>query len=101
MRLLNTLDTWVFPLSLRQLAAASRQLLLLLEKLEPGCGPFFTGSRHVVCHTFFSLLRYHSLVPGHELNLTPEVEMMGVTSVAGFRHPKFARLSGTKAVNWR
>jgi hypothetical protein len=99
MRLLNTPGTWVFPLFLRQLAAAPRQLLLLLETLEPGCERFFTGSRHAVCHTFFSLLRYHSVVAGHELNLTPEVEMMGVTSVAGFGHPKFATLSGTKAVH--
>jgi hypothetical protein len=32
-----------------------------------------------------NLLRYNSVVGGHKLNLTPNVEMMGVTSVAGFR----------------
>jgi hypothetical protein len=34
---------------------------------------------------YFFLSRYNSVVGGHKLNLTPNVEMMGVTSVAGFR----------------
>src|ERR1700685_14823 len=68
----------------------ARSLPLLLRHGR-GCVyremPFrvFVVSLVACCHTFFSLFRYNSVVVGHELNLTRNVEMMGVTSVAGFR----------------
>jgi hypothetical protein len=52
--------------------------------LKPRCKPLFMCSGHMLRHCTY-LLRYNSVIIGHEINLTPDIEMLGVTSVTGFR----------------
>ena len=68
----------------------ARSLPLLLRH-DRGCVhrempfPVFLISLFACCHLISPFSSCDSVVAGHEINLTPDVEIMGVTSVAGFR----------------
>jgi hypothetical protein len=45
----------------------------------------FDACRISLCVMVVAFLRYNLMILGHDINLAPDIETVGVTSVAGFR----------------
>src|SRR3954463_2446949 len=78
-------NPWQFLPSPRQLIAVLCKFLLRFQQFKPCGQPLFPCPGLMCCHRLFSsFCRYDLVFAAHEINLAPDIEMVGVTNVSGF-----------------